>query len=612
MKFQTTPAVNGLRLMFCAGLMAILAAGCGKSDKTCQEACPSGTTCVCTVFAHAPYPLVEEPCGAGVACPTGQTCEQGEVFTAGACSLDCSASASVCPAGASCINLPTGSSCLRNCEITAQCWTGFQCAKLSGNGDKVCVPDVVALPAAQTCPTPPTLVAGGMAGPASDPGCGNPNPIGVPAAELGATRVISLGVKKVGTKVPFTVPAGTLGFSVVSQLVSATAKVTYGGSPLDNTAVPTDLTDPSGRVLFDDVANTYSTLTPAQNLAFFAPTGAGGSTLSIPNTSPLITELDGRPLPTGTWSFVVNDYARECSLPALAKDCSDGDLNGRYDITVVFRTGTAATAGIDFNVYLVSDKLPTSDAAITDPNVQRMIQGVELLYGSVGVCLGTVTFYDTPDWAKAKYAGSINPYEGGACAPLTQMFTLSSSKLGINFFLVDEFVDKTGAPTLIVGIDGTIPGPPGIGGTTSSGAAVTTVDLGQTTGCGDTFNPAGNSTKKLPACGADFTAYIMAHEGGHWLGLFHTSESAGNSFDPLNDTPSCECSLCAPSSTRSACSAIKPSAEPTTVDASMCSRTHDLCAGADNLMFWLIDVDAKGYLTPDQGSVMAANPSVAR
>jgi hypothetical protein len=31
-------------------------------------------------------------------------------------------------------------------------------------------------------------------------------------------------------------------------------------------------------------------------------------------------------------------------------------------------------------------------------------------------------------------------------------------------------------------------------------------------------------------------AHVMAHEGGHWLGLFHTSEITGT-LDQMPDTP---------------------------------------------------------------------------
>ena len=57
------------------------------------------------------------------------------------------------------------------------------------------------------------------------------------------------------------------------------------------------------------------------------------------------------------------------------------------------------------------------------------------------------------------------------------------------------------------------------------------------------------------------------HEMGHFLGLFHLSESSGNLFDPISDTPECPISL---------------KGSDSTLTADECGITY----GADNLMFW--------------------------
>ena len=63
-----------------------------------------------------------------------------------------------------------------------------------------------------------------------------------------------------------------------------------------------------------------------------------------------------------------------------------------------------------------------------------------------------------------------------------------------------------------------------------------------------------------------------AHEMGHWLGLFHTTESSGTVFDPLVDTPRCPISQ-----------ASDPNAGPQPSD----------CLDLDgtNLMFWQGDIN---------------------
>lgn len=41
-------------------------------------------------------------------------------------------------------------------------------------------------------------------------------------------------------------------------------------------------------------------------------------------------------------------------------------------------------------------------------------------------------------------------------------------------------------------------------------------------------------------------ASTVAHEVGHYLGLYHTSESSGNQHDPIPDTPTCDGGGCSP------------------------------------------------------------------
>jgi hypothetical protein len=76
---------------------------------------------------------------------------------------------------------------------------------------------------------------------------------------------------------------------------------------------------------------------------------------------------------------------------------------------------------------------------------------------------------------------------------------------------------------------------------------------------------------------AEQLAHVMAHEAGHYLGLFHTTEQTGTTFDPLQDTPEC----------------------PSTRDANgdgIVSASECVGVGADNMMFWQ---DASGSLTQD-------------
>jgi hypothetical protein len=188
------------------------------------------------------------------------------------------------------------------------------------------------------------------------------------------------------------------------------------------------------------------------------------------------------------------------------------------------------------------------------------------------------------------------------------MFTLSTAGNALNFFLVEDITAKTpsGAGS-VVGIDGTIPGPSTIGGTVHSGAAVSIASL--TSGLASC--PA-NGAINLSGCGPDEVAYIAAHEGGHWLGLFHTSEQTGDAWDSISDTLTCDCGICCASGgcigTAANCG---KGSTPTIIPATVCrSNTNASCGGGDNLMFWQYDSASVGTLSAQQGQVMRANAVV--
>ena len=59
----------------------------------------------------------------------------------------------------------------------------------------------------------------------------------------------------------------------------------------------------------------------------------------------------------------------------------------------------------------------------------------------------------------------------------------------------------------------------------------------------DEVSPDSSLVKDLGAESIDFLAIVLAHEIGHFSGLFHTSEGDGTSSEPLPDTERCELDL---------------------------------------------------------------------
>jgi len=347
--------------------------------------------------------------------------------------------------------------------------------------------------------------------------------------------------------------------------------------------------------------------------AFYGGASAWTGMMTVPNASPLLahTALQGSLVP-GTWEFLVNDFALECTNPqhTSINDCgTTGGTTSTYDVQVLLKPGVApATGTVDVAFYVITDPrtgAPTAASTITNGNFILVTQRLAQIYATVGLCIGTITVYDLPTWAQTKFGGLINAFDDSTCSNLNQLFTLSVPGNQINFFLVNGFSDSNGVPVSIIGIDGTIPGPSSFGGTVSSGAAVSAADIDHTQFCGQAFAPS--------SCGPDRVAYTAAHEGGHFLGLYHTTERYGDAFDPLSDTKKCACDKCAqPVSLRSNCAAVNPLATPTLVTNDFCvsPATTPECGGGDNLMFWLVAPQSTGALSPQQGQVMRANPVI--
>ena len=438
---------------------------------------------------------------------------------------------------------------------------------------------------------------------------------------LAPARVVELGTHAVGETLTFTVPPSTGSVTILQQGVEqlAARTVTWGGATLDNTVVP--LTVSIGGVpYFDDTVTA-----PDDPATWGSPTGVGigsiysdipspwAGAMTVPNTTNALNYVAANGgVPAGVWSVVVNDYAAECA--AIGKpDCVVGDGTtaypvGRYDLKALLKPGpVGSSATLDVTFYLVTDQYTAATAAASAA-VTRMRQTLATYLGRAGIAVGTVRFVDLPDAVKVRYR-TVDVDDLSVCGDVPTLLRMSGSGVELPLFLANRLVSQAGGYT-VVGQDGTIPGPASVGGTLASGAVVSIENL--------TYElPAGScqGAISLDHCGADEVAYIVAHETGHYLGLYHVTEAVGTLFDPVVDTPTCACSLCAPVSQRPNCYAGSFTSSTYAVTVADCVKQvadpASPCGGGDNLMFWLIDpARSTGTLTAQQGSILRANPAV--
>jgi hypothetical protein len=479
-----------------------------------------------------------------------------------------------------------------DCESSALCEDGSFCF------EGKCVYGVPA--GSCTPPTDGTLVAGAAITKPAPTACSvyNPATWPTPVAPYASGWETHLGAYTVGSTVAFDVPAGTSSVTIHQQGLAAAASFDYYGFPIPNSVVPTALKAPNGGTVYVDDVNAPMAADPHLATGHYAvPTPWAGS-FTVPGTSRLLDlALSGGALPAGQWSFQVNDWNAECSAIA---GCTPAMTGGTYDVTVVARPGPYVSTGtLDMAIYLPFPGVgnPTAAEAIADPNYQRFVRSIGLLLGRAGICLGTVTFYNLPSWAQTTMV-AID--QEPPCSDLAELFALASPSVnGVHLFMVDAF-NVSG----VIGIDGSIPGPSGMPGAVTSGAAMIMGNIGTVSGGADcTTGPF-----SLANCGSDYSAYVAAHEMGHWLGLYHPTEAYGDQFDPIADTATCSCQDCASPPERGYCGSQY---SPTRMNPAWCLSSGATCGGGENLMFWVVDKYVSvGKLSSQQSLVMRVNPAV--
>ena len=188
---------------------------------------------------------------------------------------------------------------------------------------------------------------------------------------------------------------------------------------------------------------------------------------------------------------------------------------------------SSAGSQIDLNIYLVDVGISAASAP-RDANLNALLDQFERVYEGAGIRLGEVRYFNIEGEAAQRYSVIRSELEMGQLLTFTEPpGPTKDDVLSLNVVFIQTFALPNGGGVL--GISPGLPGPAGLHGTPNSGVVFTAEFLGQQ------FREGGGRVVD----GNTYTGNVLAHETGHYLGLFHTTETDQRTTDPLRDTPNC-------------------------------------------------------------------------
>ncbi len=226
-------------------------------------------------------------------------------------------------------------------------------------------------------------------------------------------------------------------------------------------------------------------------------------------------------------------------------------------------SATGEALVVDLNFYFVGADGLTAETAVGDPAFARLIESFNSVYSTANVEVGEVRYFDVGGDILDRFQVIRDSNEVYELVRLSrQPGSTRDALLSANVFFIQGFAGQSSS---VLGISTGIPGAAGVHGQAGTGLVFSAEYLRQT----------GNVN------GPQLVGQVLAHELGHYLGLFHTTEQSGGQFDQLDDTERCS-----------------------TIE----NGNLAACADYNNLMFPIAAIRNTLELSDGQVSIIRANP----
>ncbi|MFW2331454.1 MAG: M43 family zinc metalloprotease, partial [Nitrospinota bacterium] len=283
---------------------------------------------------------------------------------------------------------------------------------------------------------------------------------------------------------------------------------------------------------------------------------SGQSALSI--TLPYNNQYQ---LVAGEWYFNVRHYDSIDNLPK--------DLKVYYYIKSEEEMVTSEPLEMSLNFFVVD--MPDYQGE-HDPNLLEFISTLSDGLTQFGITLADYNIFEIGSEAETLTIidSETDLNSNNNADDMDALFQLSEfvENSYLNIFLVRGFTGES-----LLGMAGGISGPTMIQGTKNSGVAINSF----------------GSIENLYSY-RNLQSETVIHEIGHFIGLFHTTESGGTRFDSMSDTPEC------------------PQAIFDTNNDHILSSSECRYVDGPNLMFWSAASFSQNHLSEGQLNIFKRSP----